>query len=536
MTLRHLTIIIIIVIASAGVSYSADVNLSAQNELRFGDGEQSARFPPHFRYFENYLELNGSIDKVRFYIRQVQRTPGEFGRKSSGLQSIDKLSVEYAGDPITVKAGDFYSVWGRGLLFGNQELRELDIDTKLTGVTATGSWENVDASVMYGVTADTSFYVTHETIPTPLESVQGAYFQFRLPFDIKAAAGHLNLEPNKNHPKLDRHGFELGQDFSGASYYLNYSSDRFLNPVDTVYDGFNPIRPRFYHAFFGSTSFFGNGWSAYFDYHHYRAFLNLMENRPLFPPGLTQPLMLIPPIGRPDRSMFLLDHVARTIRYDSNVGYQVEFSGKRWDWDFWGNWAHYSTLNKAGLGVSSDGVHNPYRSLVLKGEGSLGFGDKIALSMGAQYDQDSLSTTESSVFKRFAWGAGYEPTPFSEDFTLRTDAEVMSISERHPGRFRSYWEQYLSLGFGWQGQVSLNCQVTRTELTGSGDGTAWPKEWLFGGKAECWPSTELVMQLYGQHRLAIFYGYERGGESCAGGICHIVSPFKGIKLTLTSHF
>jgi len=68
---------------------------------------------------------------------------------------------------------------------------------------------------------------------------------------------------------------------------------------------------------------------------------------------------------------------------------------------------------------------------------------------------------------------------------------------------------------------------------------ARPKGWLksdIWGKDMYWPAILVTADFMEQHQLRVFYGYDRGGLGCAGGLCRWVPPFRGIKVSLTSQF
>jgi hypothetical protein len=51
-----------------------------------------------------------------------------------------------------------------------------------------------------------------------------------------------------------------------------------------------------------------------------------------------------------------------------------------------------------------------------------------------------------------------------------------------------------------------------------------------------WGYGQVIVPVTSDHELSVMYGSERGGLSCAGGVCKYKDPFKGIRVVLRSNF
>jgi len=517
--------------------YSHGFTISGQNEARFGRGIQVGRgFDGKFNYFENYLELSASHEQLRFYLRQAYRVPGEYEQRTAGLNAFDKMYVEYATDDYTVRGGDFYRVWGKGLLFGNLEVRDSNTDSGLEGLLVEGRYKGFEASVLRGVESDST--------TTPRESAEGFYLSQRLPMDSRIGGAYFHFDAGSRHPEFERHGIEVEKEFPVGSFYAVYTSDRF--PAEWwSFVMFTPPPERthrFYHSMFANGALYGDGWSVYLDYRNY-ALYTFNEIVPVIGP-IWQMSLQNPPTGRPENTFHLMDSYPRLVSYFDEIGYQLELSLNRWDWEFMANYNHAALADKDGIIARLADPYSPQRSLFLKADHSFGTGDRLGFKGGIQQDVEDnsyVSPFDSSYHelvdrsKRFGLGVDY-----SHDFTdivaLDGELQIMSVANVYSAPpVSQYWEQYMSLTAS-RGVVSLTGGLMRSEKDRLYEGAAWPKGLLGRGGARCWPSALLVTQILERHRLEVFYGYERGGVSCAGGICRVVNPFKGVKLTLTSHF
>ncbi len=505
----------------------AAFSISGQNEARYGSGHQANRFPDNsLKYLENYLELTGNLDKLRFYIRQSYRIPSEYDVRTEGLDAFDKLYIEYATEHLTVRGGDFYRTWGKGLFFGNQELRDVNIDSGIEGALVEGNYDFYDAAAFRGVEVD--------TLGGALETAEGFWASARLPFDTKLGIGYATLESGPRHPTIDRHGFDIEKDFEFGNVSAAYVSDRL--PAWFVPDIFvTPHKNRFNQALFTAATVYGTGWSFYLDFRSYHLF-TYQEVKPIVGTVIQTPLQN-PPIGRPENTMYLLDHYPRVLRFDDDVGFQAEFTANQGSFDWLLNY-HQSTRSDKNNFVSKHADrYSPYEGVFLRTEYAAPWDDKIGLKYGWQrdVDYDYYFKVVSKRSIRNAIGISYE-TELSENKGLSGEIQAMGVKSEASGVSDNYWEEYISATYSQGGTFSATGTLSRSESPQyATDGVAWGKDFI-GGGGWYWPSADVVIQLFEQHQLRLFYGYERGGISCAGGVCHIVNPFKGVKLSLVSHF
>jgi len=506
---------------------SSGFTISGQNEARFGRGKQIGRgLTGQFNYLENYLELSANHEQLHFYLRQAYRIPGEYDQHTSGLAAFDKMYAEYTTDEYTVRGGDFYRVWGKGLLFGNQEVRDSNTDSGLEGLLVEARYKGFEGAALRGVESDST--------TTPRESAEGMFLSQRLPMDMRVGGAYFHFDAGSRHPEFERHGLEIEKEFSLGSLYAVYVSDRFPADWWTFWATPPQHTSRFYHSMFATGSLYGDGWSVYLDYRNYKLF-TFSEIIPVIGP-IWQMTLQNPPIGRPENTFHLMDSYPRLIRYHDDIGYQLEVTLNRWEWDFTANYNHSAASDADGIIARIAEPYSPHRSIFLKADHYFASGDKIGLKGGIQQDAEYEAFLKSADrSKRFGFGLDYAHE-FADLLALEGEFQVMSVANQYytPPTFQ-FWEQYLSLTAS-RGLISLTTGVMRSERDGVFEGAAWPKGLIGSPDARCWPMAELVLQILERHRLDLFYGYERGGVSCAGGICRVVTPFKGVKLTLTSHF
>ncbi|MDP8227853.1 MAG: DUF6029 family protein, partial [Candidatus Electryoneaceae bacterium] len=164
---KHRLLVILIVLTLIILQYplfGLNLTVSGQNEARWGRGEPvDDSSDDSYAYFENYLDLNVHMNNFRFYLRQsylLPSVPELGGIRQSGWDAFDKWHIGYESDGISLRGGDFYRTYGRGLLFGTVEFIDLGFDTGLEGVLVEGYTQLpgivLRGAMFRGVESDTS--------------------------------------------------------------------------------------------------------------------------------------------------------------------------------------------------------------------------------------------------------------------------------------------------------------------------------------------------------------------------------------------
>ena len=225
-SLKYIFSILLTAIINSSDADEIDISLSGQNEVRYARGEQPENTNDEpFSYLENYLELNTNIDKYRFYFRQSYKLPSEFGSTNYGLNAIDKKYIEYRNKDISIRGGDFYRSWGRGLFFADIEFLELNLDTGIEGILIESSTDKLDLAVFRGVETDTSGNFR--------EAAEGAYASYLFPRNLRFGASISRLDEGVRHPKIDRTGIEFEGEFGNVNLFTAYVSDK-LDSLNSV--------------------------------------------------------------------------------------------------------------------------------------------------------------------------------------------------------------------------------------------------------------------------------------------------------------
>ncbi len=505
---------VLTVVLLPALSRALDFSITGQNEAHYARGSQPGQNTgDDYGYLENYLELNANVNKFRFYIRQGYRLPSEFGDQLTGLDAFDKKYFEYRDDDLTLRLGDFYKTWGRGLLFGNKEILEMPFDSGLEGLLVQGGYGSLNTAIFKGVEADPDGNF--------LENAEGGYASFRFNNPLKLGGSYIHLDHGPRHPAINRSGFEMENDFDAWSLFTAYVFDDLEN-----YTGSD------HHAFYTTGSVYGSGWSLFAEYRVYDLFL---YDDPNLTSGLTeQPPLQYPPTGYPESTMHLLDLNPPHSHFDDEVGFQVELQMNHDPWKLLLNVSQFSRKDSDGVLPQLKEDLSPYQGYFAQLDWDDYSGKRFNVNCGFQEDVEFVRTAMGSYsdwYKRTAGGGLFEFDLYSK--TVSIEAEAMKVDDI--GRRLNFWDIYFVLTTGLSSDVSIAASFERSESRREIGGVVWPKG-LLGGEALYWPTLEATLQIKDNNKLRILIGHERGGLRCTGGICRWVNPFKGVKMTFTSQF
>ena len=510
-------------------AYGNEITISGQNEARYARGEQpESSADESYGYLENYLELNTNIDKFRIYLRQSYKIPSEFGYKNFGLNAIDKRYIEYRDKHISIRGGDFYRSWGSGLLFGNVEFLELNLDTGLEGILIESSRNNFDISAFRGVESDSTSEFR--------EAAEGAYISYLIPhnfipYKIRLGGSLSRLDEGVRHPQINRHGFEIEGEFGVLNLYTAYVSDK----LDSLNSGWK----KYHNGFYSTATVYGVGWGLLFEYKNYELFT---YNDPGNVGGVTDyPSLQYPATGVPEATIYLMDRHPRLAHYYDDLGIQIEGTASYEDWGFSVNYNMSSEHDGQSLLPKLEEEFSPYRAFFAHIEHHPWNGNRMVFQGSYSENIEFTHTVNeggySLWFQRIGLGGIYE-YKIDNRYSLEIDLQLMQESDKSPGRGDVHWEEYIAISLSRSPNLVGTFVVERTEDNSEVGANDWSDGWLgfIGGGGLYWPSAEVVVDFYERHQMRLFYGYERGGLRCTGGVCRVVNPFKGAKIIFTSYF
>ncbi|MBT3233470.1 MAG: hypothetical protein HN356_11715 [Calditrichaeota bacterium] len=479
----------------------AALSITGQNKIRYGrQAVSQTGLTDDLYYLENYFELFASFEKFRFHVRQRYLMPSEYGQRLDGLAAFDKIDVEYITDHLRIKGGDFYQEWGRGLLMGSLESIDLNFDSGLEGLVVEGDYKNFEVSIFRGVEVDTT--------NTVQEGAGGGMLSYRFPFGLKLGGSIIHLDDGIRHEAIDRRGVEGEYIFDFGSAYVSYTTDSYFY-------GTYP------HGFYSALEFFGRNWAVLLDYKNYRFAYYVV------------PALLFPPQVFPENIMYLFSRNKPATHFTNDVGLQADLTYRWNDWDFNLNVNQSSYQEKIKILPSLDLSQRPFWSTFFSAEYAPLGKDRVLFQGG--YMENTALNYRYGAGTLYEWRINRKLSLTGE---LQFDKYITPTWVDDIAHWGGYREAYLLVGLAKShfGTITGTLGMSNDPWASQG---AIPKGWLksdFWGKDMYWPAILLTADFMEQHQLRVFYGYDRGGLGCAGGLCRWVPPFRGIKVSLTSQF
>ena len=144
-------------------------NYNAGIVLNFGDSYDD------FTYMENRMDINFFKENFNAWLQYEYSDPPELGFP---IKDIRKYRLEYTSGPWSLKLGDIYEVWGRGLVLAQLDDQGIDFDNSSRGYLLNYKLKNTKVTHMTGRTINAQlgadlrypeFEFTHDIDATNIE-------------------------------------------------------------------------------------------------------------------------------------------------------------------------------------------------------------------------------------------------------------------------------------------------------------------------------------------------------------------------------
>lgn len=526
------------------------VTVSAGNVLRYGTGKDGS-LDRKRDYLENLTDARISVLDFLVGFRLLYDSPPEYGVEFTGLK---KRFVEFRRDDLSVRAGDSYSLFGRGLALNLFENRALSFDNGLDGLkmeyktrllkfTATGG------DITYVDVLDISRVEKYavrggslELMPYPFLSLGASFVsgkfrvdrtfldqaaQFDLPeFFVKAAIGEVDL-------------------------FASYAEKR-----TTVFEP-DPIFGRAPthrgSGFYGALSFTGESFGVSVEYKDYRFGIADPYER-INPNRATKAFAFQnPPIVHKEHTFTLLSRYPHVIDFNDEVGFQVDVF-----YTIWGrltgslngasasrHYAYFPTdeLSPIFLPVyrstgrttsflpNFDAKYSPFWEVYadwqyyLDERGT----DYVLVGINRRHDGTVYEVLYAAERGPVVSSTRTSAIPMAAQFTLgegwvlKVSSESQWVNDEKSTGEPKFHNQLFSAGISKSPTYSLTLRYEFTTDEATVDGR------------RNWTALDLRYRLSQNHNVTLTVGGDRGGQICANGVCRVVNPFLGFRASVVSY-
>lgn len=544
---RLLSVAVFIVSITSSL-LSQGVGVSVSNQLRYGSGrEAQGPFSAHRDYLENLTETRITISDFLVGFRLLYDAPPEYGVEFTGIR---KRYLEFRRDDLTIRAGNSFSLYGRGLALNLFENRGLAFDTGLDGI----KMEYTTRVFRLAATAGDIQYrdvlnlARVENYRVRAGSVELTPYPF-LSVGASIVSGIFSLPP----PSFP----DLRSQFDIPEYYVRFSVcgalDGFVSYAEkrtTTYG--DPSGTHRGTGCTGSLTYTSDQIGVSFEYKDYRFGIADPYDRNLANRAHKAYAFQNPPIVHKEHTFTLASRYPHIIDFNDEVGFQTDvfytvgqltgslnFSAASRHYSFsptgdtnaifqpiYGSMARTSSF-----WPTLDPKFSPFWEVYGEAQYFLeeGGNDYVLVA----FNRRSMEIAEE-LFVNPAGGPVIEATrltgvPLSAQYTLSGDWVVKAVLERQwvydatNSSDPSFTNQLISLGVSQSPTYSVTIRYEFTSDKGTVDGR------------KDWTALDLGFRLGTKHNITLTIGGDRGGQICANGVCRVVNPFLGVRAGLVSY-
>lgn len=540
---------------------------------RWGNGEQLGL---KYQYLENYLGISTDWGKWRLQTELAYNHPPEYGYNLAGLR---QGLISYRDENLLLEAGTLTQVFGSGMSLNLFEELEIDFNNMPVGVKA--DWHQTSRTwwtFLAGRKAPYRFYSPNSIDRHPDGEADywlaGAQVSFSNSMGNRTIAPYLittrlrspiqayEIDGATSRIVLDTLEQQMAATTAGMMVALYFDSWDILVEgawTEKVFD--EPLRSQQIvitdltqglmtdamhsrasgYGLFGQANFYVDALAILLEYKHYQMGVESAGEK-LNPFQMaTKPLPFqVGPTGLRQHDVSLLANITHPVDYGDEVGFNLEVqSPVGQDWILRGQTSVLSAghasgelihLTQPGAGrilPSFNKKFAPFQEYLLEWDYA---GLKLDYRGVLAFTSSTLSgqTTETSRFATFV--PAYLSFQVNDTWVLSGVAEYQAATVQS---FDKFDEQLGGFEFNSAHGILAVDWRTSVSLAAIWDYTTDPTQVDENGQPiHAWLSGELSVRPSDRLRLRASYGAEKGGVRCTGGVCRVINPFQGTRITL----
>lgn len=523
---------------------------TGSNLLRVGAGttENTGGEPILKRYLEEIANARLFFKDISLGLRYEMDDPSEVGRS---FQGIRRRWITYRKDKLEVQGGDVTALYGRGLSVNLFESRPLNFDAWLDGASAGYEyvWSKKESDFqpsigIHGVAGQLDFVQVQPTTQPDMHisarSINGefGFFKKQIVLGTSFLQAFTNtLTTQVSTRQVNQPEYYVSLHSGEFDFFAQYAQNREqltqkLGKADSASNSGS--------AAYGAVSYASSIFGLTIEYKNYQYYPHPDNGQYAVYFGKL-------PISNPPEvyKEFTYTSITRTthaVNFNDEVGYEAE--------------ANITaipnvtiTLNGAASSrhkAYSDQVDTVNFASIEKGSTSLlpklndlsffpfweGFAE-------VEYDLGGLNYIKAFYHRRgdvIAYSGG---DPLSADRRRSTTVGAKFQYETTPNQsilaiFEHQWMTDYARTIDDKNFLNelLTLQYSFDPLITFGGVFDFSTE--YEESRHIWPQAFVSIRIGDSHTLITSYGAERGGLNCTGGICRVVPPFNGLRMSLTS--
>ncbi len=458
--------------------------ITATNQFEYSYGTDSDQ-----EIVENWLDVAYQFGDFRTGIMFNHQGPSEEGNRRN---EVVHRYFEFQAGNFDVRAGHFYGMFGRGLVWNSYEDRFIRVDTALDGVYARGGFGPVTLQAMSGATGTTPTLSDPDGEITSQIDVRGLDAEWRAAPGLTVGAAAVTYLPELLPASDETHREWVGT--GRVSYYHRYASAYVEYGKKTGYeDDPATLAKDEGLAFYGNLGVYLGPLSLSLERSEYDRF-RVIERA-----DGKQPLNRPPALVR-EHVYALLGRKPHALNPDDEKGWQLEAN-----LDLGQGWAILANTSR----VEDHSGHTLYEEIYGHLEQEH-LGD-FRFRGGFGY-QDSEGAIRQTVVGDATWYA-------SDAMALTTQLEHQHV---RMGVLGAYDQQWMKL----EAELPPHWSVAAiTEFNNKYEAQFDPGEI----RGDVFPAGLVTYSLEGGGNLNLWFGKRQAGQICAGGVCKFEPAFEGVE-------
>jgi len=304
-------------------------HFSGSSQLKYGESKTG------FYYSESLINTNIRFDNLTVWTQFEFSQPPELGFYQDGLR---KIRLDYTDGPISLKLGDIYEIWGRGLVLNQIDDQPIDFDNGIRGLYFSLDKNNIHWDILTGYSTlwkssptfpgynnyTHNYETNHSVMGTNIDWIRDS-FEIGLSY-LQSREKHTL--PSWNFPDTVH---VIHRILGGRMAYAGPNFDIFVEYADKQSNGFNDLDfSRKGSGFYANLTSYLQDWTFSADYIRY-SFAHLapdafsrwdfINNYGLAldfqQPAISNLLHTTPLLGR----------VSHQFDFNNNLGYQLDLTG-----------------------------------------------------------------------------------------------------------------------------------------------------------------------------------------------------------------
>jgi len=525
-----------------------NVKVSASNLLRYGIGKENTTTGDFTKkYFEEIADVRLFVNDFLAGVRYEYDDPIEFGK---GTKGISRRFLEFKKDDFTVRGGNFYELFAKGLTLNAFESRPIGFNAEMDGARVNfkhsfGKKNPVkfNATLLGGGMDYVDFL---DTARVEKYSIRAGNFSVS-PFKVLTLGGSYlytegDLPTGNISTRINAEIFEgnLGLNYKGFDFFLSYANKVTISEPNSIYT--QSKAPRGDGAY-GMLAYTREGFGVTMEYKNYRFNLVTPDQRSSTDPFKALPFQNAPSVIKVYSST-LLSRFPHNVDFNDEVGWQVDvfyspndkltlnanasLTSRHYDYidiDTTGLTRYQRVERNDAFLPSTKTEFSPYWELFFEAEYYVNkdLKTKLGVSRKTSVIYSNVDPSSSDIIRSFTVPLEIQYT-FAKIYGLKLNAEFQRAYNSLRFEEKHFNSQLTALSISRSPNLILSGIF---EATDDEEDPSGKKFWIKG---------EIVYKFTSANTIILSYGSERGGIQCSSGICRYVNPFNGFRLTLINNF